>query len=804
MKWMGKRLIAAVLCWMLLGNLSVWAEEENATIDFVLVMDCTGSLANSDPLKLGVEAAKLFVETLPVSNVRVSVIGFGAKWDEDEIYIMKSNGTEYELVTEAFPLSESGSEKQNAEICKVLDRIGEESGDFTQVGYALASAVDVLEQGRAAEDSACIILVSDGRVTGQSDWEETDKIYTSIKEAVTGASAKSWPVYCLELNYDGQNEGSPARDQLNYISQSTGGARIEVKDTDAVHCKFTEIIARYFDVESDSGEIELQDGKAEKRFKVEEITAETNIIITGKELERIERIAIIDPDGNECEYQGDSNAENRRVVFNAGYSIEAKLLNPKPGWWEVIVYGDDGAIIEVEIIPLREVKLELNSPNNLSREVSRNEEIEFTAYYIYNDQPYSSDTFYRDSKAYLEILETGEKFPMQGGTDNYKGTVSFKQAGNYTVRAAVEDGIFRNDRKVSTSYNIVVKAKPILSSAIPDQSMAVGSDLTLDCSDYFSKEGSEQVTYGVDCGKDVLIDCDISQEGVLTIKAGEKTGTVQITVSLRDVDLPEPATQQFSLDVTNERPQLLGARRVYVELKTVGNAMQGEPSHDSELQSVKELDLSMYFADPEDLPLQYGMEMEESMPFSAEVVGDKCVLRAEKGGGGTICLQAIDCCGEISDSITVYVKVFGSGTIFLRHTWWIWVIPVFAVIFWVVVFGKRRLYGKWSIIVDYGASLQVDFSVYEQGKKTKCRFSDLINAIQPCNFQSDDVMIYAGNRITKKVILKGLDKCAQLSVKKNDEEIKGISTVVFSKDSHDIIELKDKNGIMVRLERIGR
>ena len=817
MKWLGKWLAAVALCWMLLGNFSVRAEE-SATVDFVLVMDCTGSLADSDPLKWGIEAAKLFVRTLPTENVRVSIIGFGAKWDEKNTYTMSNGSIQYELVTEAFPLSRAGGENQN-DICEALDQIGKEYGMYTQIGYALSAAVNVLEEGKASRNSACIILVSDGRITGQSDQigqGESYEKYESIESAVTTAYTNDWPIYCLELNYDKLNgkedgAGKQAREQLNHISESTGGERIEVTGTDTVQDNFTEIIKRYFEAESEKYEIELQDKKGTQRFRVAEMTAETNIIITGKELNRINQIAITDPDGNTKEYNQNSYTESRRITFDPPHHIIGKLISPKPGWWEVTAYGDDGVKVEIQIIPLREVELKLNTMKDLSEGIYRNEEVEFTAYYIYNEKPYSSETFYQESKAYLEVLETGAKFPMVGGTDNYKGTISFQQAGNYTVQAVVEDGIFRNDRKVSESYNFEVKVDPIYPSAIPDQVMPIGSSLVLDCSRYFSGGDSEQVTYEVTYDKAMSLHCDITKEGLLTIEAGKKAGNVEIAVSKKDADLQEPAVQQFLLVITNEKPQILGEEEISVELVTKGNSVLEKLVSFFRLEMRDEmiLQLDAYFADPEDLPLTYRIEYEsniqESKPFTVERKGDKCVLQAEKSGNGTISLQAVDCCNEVSDYVIVHVNVAGGWSFFFGRTWLLWII--LAVVIFVVVllllvaYGGRKIYGSWNVVIDYGVNQTVDFTMYNQGKKQKSKFSELLNEIQPCNFQSGDLMICAGNRINKKVMLKGLDKCEQLTVKKNQEELKGIKKIVFAKGAQDMIELKDRNGKTVRLER---
>ena len=87
-------------------------------------------------------------------------------------------------------------------------------------------------------------------------------------------------------------------------------------------------------------------------------------------------------------------------------------------------------------------------------------------------------------------------------------------------------------------------------------------------------------------------------------------------------------------------------------------------------------------------------------------------------------------------------------------------------------FGKCQLYGTWEVTINYGATVNGSLRQYKQGRK--CKLSELINTIQPCDFQSMDVMVCAGNGITKKVFFKGLDQCRQLTVKKEGEELKDV------------------------------
>ena len=62
-------------------------EEEPAdgvsTMDFVLIVDGSDSMDNSDPNALYISAAKMFIDMLPSENARLAVISFGPDYGED-------------------------------------------------------------------------------------------------------------------------------------------------------------------------------------------------------------------------------------------------------------------------------------------------------------------------------------------------------------------------------------------------------------------------------------------------------------------------------------------------------------------------------------------------------------------------------------------------------------------------------------------------------------------------------------------------------------------------------------------------
>ena len=59
------------------------AQSSSTPTQFVLVLDCSGSMEESDVNGLSPKAAKMFVDMMPVENAQIAVVAFGANWGED-------------------------------------------------------------------------------------------------------------------------------------------------------------------------------------------------------------------------------------------------------------------------------------------------------------------------------------------------------------------------------------------------------------------------------------------------------------------------------------------------------------------------------------------------------------------------------------------------------------------------------------------------------------------------------------------------------------------------------------------------
>ena len=346
----------------------------NNPVDFVLILDGSDSMLHSDPDALYISAARMFIDMLPSENARLAVVGFGPDYGEEayrgiqfepeESYRNRQVKVYYDLQSIA-----DQDSKQTAK--EAVSRSKQETNDFpgltyTPIGYAMQTANAILEEGGSAPENAAIILLSDGRVSGQSDGYNDALDYRSIDEASDFAASKGWPVYCLELNFDGANDSTHWRGKIGHhqmrdnIPERTDTEPIALNDPDEAERAFTEIFARFFEatetmtMESDT----IEGGKASMDFTVDEMVAETNITLTGP-IAEVESVELIEPDGTSEMYNVfDGNIDNldRKVVFEDRY-ISLKLIMPPSGGWTVCVYGTDGVRIGLYAVSIRELTL---------------------------------------------------------------------------------------------------------------------------------------------------------------------------------------------------------------------------------------------------------------------------------------------------------------------------------------------------------------------------------------------------------------------------------------------------------------
>ena len=475
------RLLALMvfLIWAVLFALpgaACMAAEENSPVDFVLVLDNSGTMAKSDPEGLTVSAAKMFIDMLPHKNARVAVVEFGSDYGADAYD--PEQYTNY--VSVPFPLSDITSVSQKLACKKVIGGLTQD-GEYTPVGYAFRAACDVLEKGGANPGDAGILLISDFRVTGQKheDFLDGGYSYQSLEDAAEIARKNEWPVYTLEMNTDGRNDNpSDYRERIGARLRSRipdlagNGDYLSLKNAGQAQTLFARIFEQFFDPNGqDQAETQNRttddNGIAVFPFSVGEMVAELNVTLTCDKSSSIRSIEL----GHGGQMQAyDLTAytepiqEDDRTVTKEDRYVTVKLMLPAPDDdWQVVVHGDARTQLGMYALSIHDMAFQLGVSAGDMTEAADSATaapmgtVHFSASYMYDGRRYNANKVYSTYGAVLEIEGSGQQIPMMAGNSEYYIDLAFDVPGTYRLKAIVSGDTFRTGSIESGTCTVTVE-----------------------------------------------------------------------------------------------------------------------------------------------------------------------------------------------------------------------------------------------------------------------------------------------------------------------------------------------------------
>ncbi len=337
------------------STISTDSKVDDSTVDFVLLLDCSGTMNQNDKEGWTAAATKSFIDFIGESNTRLSVITFGYDYGSEAYPVGQSDFNSRNRVKEAFPLQEvtqSGKKAAKEAVTKETGRDTTTVATWTPIGYALKAATEILKDGKSADNHAAIVVLSDGLVEGQTDYvdKKTKKDYKSIDKACKTAEEHGWAIYAMELNYQNKGEGKHVmREVLPGTYGNTTTKAYEVQSASKATKKLQEIYTSYFNTEL----VEVTDGK----FTVEEMTAEETLVLSG-EVSKITSLELISPSGVSEIYKysdGDVYNDDRRITFDET-TATAKLIMPEEGQWTLKIDGQEKVTLDLEISACSECK----------------------------------------------------------------------------------------------------------------------------------------------------------------------------------------------------------------------------------------------------------------------------------------------------------------------------------------------------------------------------------------------------------------------------------------------------------------
>lgn len=386
----------------------------------MIVMDASSSLHRSDPEKLRLQAVKEFVGLLATEGNYLGGLVFSnhieAKIDPFEIKNQKDK-TKVLSLLEKF---DSPVEATN-------------TTGYTNIGEALLTAVQMLQEHGNPDLESVIIFVSDGN-TEMPTREEVDESNSYKEEAIANASGLGISVYTVCLNAD----GGAREEEMYQISNGTGGKyQIIQKPSDlkdAMDYFYTMIYKNGF---VDMGDYTFDhDGKIIKTFYVPGFgIEEINMIIYGK----FQSSRLINPRGIEP-YCSSDPAETFTII---------KTDDVFGGEWTLELSGNPDDTVSLKLIVNPSFYIEAGIQPDVNQ-IKADEECILTARFGASGGIATEQEQYEgfQNVPVLHILDNNQKeitsMDMTFANNEFEAKYTFEADKSYYIYVAYTDEFFKN------------------------------------------------------------------------------------------------------------------------------------------------------------------------------------------------------------------------------------------------------------------------------------------------------------------------------------------------------------------------
>lgn len=316
------KLIIPLLSCLWFGMSVFAAELNNGSVDVILVLDRSKSMEDTDPGRLSLEGAKLFIDMMEATGSGAGVVAFS------------------DVLEPVVEVAALDSQEDKGRIKDAIDQIT--YGSYTDMGLAMREGYRLLEQSNSSNKKA-ILLFTDGVIdlSKNSDRTEMDS-QRDVMGSVTDLGLNEIPVYTIGLNADGSVDAGLLED----IAKQTGGKTYIVGEAGELPDIFNEIFADFVSSKIQNlGEYRM-DGVNETEiplFIPNSGVIEANIIMLSDS--PVTDVKMEDPDHNTLLVD-----DSRLFMSNSKKYSMLKLLEPAAGDWILRIMSDDACVVHVNLI----------------------------------------------------------------------------------------------------------------------------------------------------------------------------------------------------------------------------------------------------------------------------------------------------------------------------------------------------------------------------------------------------------------------------------------------------------------------
>ena len=808
MKRFGKVLIAAILIIALSLQFSVIsalaaggnAADDDKTVDFVLVLDCSGTMKTTDRYGLCLTACKMFLDMVPLENARIGIITFGyqdssKRYGDLEVFQVE-NTQDLTWVNRLFDLQEVNYLQGNVEgvlnksivKAQVSEEVGRE-GNKTPLGTATMAAVDMLSASGASDGNACVILLTDGKVSAQQSWPKDKE---NARTAATEAGKRGWPIYALQMNanYSSDSDAAALMQEIAERSGANedGNGYSELTEFESGKTEIATVFLSIFDrFMGNKGNTHQEkadsDGIVRCSFEVDKLTSESTVVVCGESITKVE---LISPYGSTITVDKSFEQDNVVASMETRAYVCVKLICPEEGTWNVVVYGDPGASIVMYECSMQDMDLVLTASVSEGSLIGKNDTITYTATFTYHGMPIpATNRFYKEKQPVLEFTTTsGAPIQKQMSADDTGYTLTVRvgdvaERGAIVARARIEDPMFRNGSKTSNAYTVKTENLPLkitdpelgpITGSVGTRGKEIDINTHVENLDFDKLEYtaivpvSDRAAYEAS-GLQLRID---DENNYLFIdNFGNRLGTYVVSIGVREKDSNEEFIMFSDLSITvTETPFTFEKPLSEVELWVdYYPLVQPEP-----IDSVT-FDISEGYFDADGVPpiVQFLNNPGEGEFYTLSRDGNTVTLEPIAKGEGELRYSISD--GYNEQEYTVKISIVSGKSIFWGHNWfWVALIGgliVLAIIVIVILKASTRVKGDWDVCANTTGDAYrndkvsgINAATMLIGKKKQFYLKDFLDAIGPFwrdNLTPQEINTFFSNAPSaNKIKMKGV------------------------------------------------
>ena len=448
-----KKVLAKCLTAVLAMTMFFWsnvsdvqaAGTDGQHMNVVFVLDQSGSMSKTDAGNLRYEAVDLFLGLASETGNYMGAVVF------DDAIVLQQDIAAID-----------GKQSKNAlsESIKSAKSYGD-----TDIGKAIELATDMLQTSGNPDYRSVIILLSDGNtdLPGDTTGEALTASEQSKQNAIENARRNGINIHSVCLNANGEAR----KEELQEISDATGGVCIEVKSAEDLK----EVFNEFYNIIYSTATINLADtvipdnGELEIPFEVPLVgVEEANIIINT--LNPDTTYNLNNPDG-----YGYIQAEIDDMSVKAKTFTVVKIEKPKPGNWTLIVRGVAGDQIKVDMVYNADLSIEL-SCDHQGFEFGPAESAEISAKLVDAGTVVTNPEVYQKYPIILSVKEkaTGTSIfssTMDVNNDVTTAAVQIENAGIYEVQAVCVIGDMQVvseviECNIDSAFSTAPTAAPVL------------------------------------------------------------------------------------------------------------------------------------------------------------------------------------------------------------------------------------------------------------------------------------------------------------------------------------------------------